>query len=170
VWSWEIPVYFFIGGTAGMAAVIALPALVFHDVDLVLTAMCLAAAGAIVSPILLVMDLGRPRLFINILRAFKHKSPTSMGAWILVVSGVWAIPGLAALKLHARHMFGGGIDGMLRILAGLLILGSAFWGMLLATYTGVLLGATAIPAWFFASGAFADSLRSGRSGFRRGVT
>src|SRR5439155_16772963 len=34
------------------------------------------------------------------------------------------------------------------ISAGLLIFGSAFFGTLLATYTGVLIGATVIPAWF----------------------
>ena len=36
----------------------------------------------------------------------------------------------------------------MRIVADVLMFGSAFFGMLLATYTGVLIGATAIPAWF----------------------
>src|SRR5438874_12719440 len=31
VWTWEIPVYFFVGGLAGMAAVIALIGLIFVD-------------------------------------------------------------------------------------------------------------------------------------------
>jgi hypothetical protein len=35
-----------------------------------------------------------------------------------------------------------------RIAAGIFIFFSAIFGTLLATYTGVLLGATAIPAWF----------------------
>src|SRR5438046_3341490 len=34
VWTWEIPVYFFVGGLAGMAAVIALIGLIFHQGDL----------------------------------------------------------------------------------------------------------------------------------------
>src|SRR5437588_6659076 len=62
VWTWEIPTYFFIGGLSGMAAVIALAGVIFHQRDLARVAMCLAAIGAIMSPILLILDLGRPRL------------------------------------------------------------------------------------------------------------
>ena len=148
VWTWEIPVYFFVGGLAGMAAVIALIGLIFHQGDLTHTAMWIAAIGAILSPILLIMDLGRPRLFLNMLRVFKHQSPMSVGAWILFVFGGCAVPALIALELHVHQIFTGGFDQFLQIAASLLILGSAFWGMFVATYTGVLLGATAIPAWF----------------------
>src|SRR5690349_17717430 len=63
VWTWEIPVYLFVGGLSGMAAAISLAAFVFRRADVGITAMWVAAAGAIVSPILLTMDLGRPRLF-----------------------------------------------------------------------------------------------------------
>jgi hypothetical protein len=147
VWTWEIPVYFFVGGLSGMSAVIALIGLIFYRNDLTRTAMWVAAIGAILSPILLIMDLGRPRLFLNMLRVFKHQSPMSVGAWILFVFGGCAVPGLIALELHARQIFTGG-DQFLQVIAFLLILGAAFWGVLLATYTGVLLGATAIPAWF----------------------
>src|SRR5438067_597256 len=148
VWTWEIPVYFFVGGLAGMAAVIALIGLIFHQGDLTRTATWIAAIGAILSPILLIMDLGRPRLFLNMLRVFKHQSPMSVGAWILFVFGGCAVPALIALELHVHQIFTGGFDQFLQIAASLLILGSAFWGMFLATYTGVLIGATAIPAWF----------------------
>jgi hypothetical protein len=148
VWTWEIPVYFFVGGLAGMSAVIASAALAFHHVELGRAAMWLAAAGAILSPILLIMDLGRPRLFINMLRVFKHQSAMSMGVWILVMFSACVFPGLIALELHTLHLFTGAMDQLLRIAAGLLIIGSALFGMLLATYTGVLIGATAIPAWF----------------------
>ncbi len=156
VWTWEIPVYFFVGGLAGMATPIALIAFIFHYVDPSLAttvgvaraAMWLAAAGAILSPILLTMDLGRPRLFINMLRVFKYKSPMSVGAWVLAIFGACAVPALLLVELHARHMLGGNIDQLIKIVAAVLVFGSAFWGLLLATYTGVLLGATAIPAWF----------------------
>jgi hypothetical protein len=148
VWTWQIPIYFFVGGVGGMSAVIANAALAFHHVDLGRAAMWLAAAGTILSPILLIMDLGRPRLFINMLRVFKHQSAMSMGVWILVMFSVCVFPGLIALELHASRMFAGMIGQFLRIAAGLLIFGSAIFGMLLATYTGVLIGATAIPAWF----------------------
>lgn len=148
VWTWEIPVYFFVGGAAGMAAVIALGSLVFHHVDLVRPAMWLAGTGAILSPILLVMDLGRPRLFLNMLRIFKPQSPMSVGAWILTIFGGFAVPGLIAVELHARQIFTGEFDILLRVISHVAIFGSAFWGLWLATYTGVLLGGTVIPAWF----------------------
>jgi hypothetical protein len=148
VWTWEIPVYFFVGGLAGMSAVIALAAAIFRHLDLSRAAMWVAAIGAVLSPILLILDLGRPRLFINMLRVFKPQSAMSMGAWILTAFGACAVPGLIALELHAHQIFPGAFDELLRIAAGIFIFGSAIFGMLLATYTGALLGATAIPAWF----------------------
>ena len=149
VWTWEVPLYFFMGGLAGMSAVIASAAVIFHHTDLARAAMWLAAiAGAVLSPFLLIMDLGRPRLFLNMLRVFKHRSAMSMGAWILSLFGACAVPGLIALELHAHQTFTGPLDQLLRLAAGLFIFGSAIFGTLLATYTGVLIGATAIPAWF----------------------
>jgi formate-dependent nitrite reductase membrane component NrfD len=149
VWTWEVPLYFFFGGIAGMSAVIAFAAVLFHHVDLARAAMWLATiAGAILSPILLIMDLGRPHLFLNMLRVFKHRSTMSMGAWILTAFGACAVPGLIALELHAHQVFAGTLDQLLSLAAGLFIFGAAIFGTLLATYTGVLIGATAIPAWF----------------------
>ena len=149
VWTWEIPLYFFFGGIAGMSAVIALAAIRFHHLDVARAAMWVAAiAGAILSPILLIMDLGRPHLFLNMLRVFKHRSTMSMGAWILTAFGMCAVPGLIALELHALQVFGGTFDQLLSFGAGIFIFAAAIFGTLLATYTGVLIGATAIPAWF----------------------
>src|SRR5438552_8389432 len=148
VWTWEIPVYFFVGGLGGMSAVIALAATLSHHVDLARTAMWAATIAAILSPLLLILDLGRPRLFINMLRVFKPQSAMSMGAWILTGFGACVVPGLIALELHVHQVFGGALDQLMRIAADVLMFGSAFFGMLLATYTGVLIGATAIPAWF----------------------
>jgi hypothetical protein len=148
VWTWEIPLYFFVGGLGGMSAVIALPAAIFHHLDLARAAMWVAAIGVVLSPILLILDLGRPHLFINMLRVFKPQSAMSMGAWILTGFGACVVPGLITLELHALHTFTGAMDQFLRIAAGLFIFGSAIFGTLLATYTGVLIGATAIPAWF----------------------
>jgi len=149
VWTWQVPLYFFFGGIAGMSAVIASGAIIFHHLDLALVSMWIAAiAGAVLSPILLIMDLGRPHLFLNMLRVFKHRSAMSMGAWILSAFGACAVPGLIALELHTHRLFPDTLDPLLRVAAGALIFGSAIFGTLLATYTGVLIGATAIPAWF----------------------
>jgi len=157
VWTWEVPLYFFFGGIGGMSAVIAFGAVLFHHVDPLLAtnvgvaraAMWIAAiAGAVLSPILLIMDLGRPHLFLNMLRVFKHRSAMSMGAWILTAFGTCAVPGLIALEVHAHQIFPGTLDQLLRLATGIFIFGAAIFGTLLATYTGVLIGATAIPAWF----------------------
>jgi len=148
VWTWEIPVYFFVGGIGGMSAVIALGALLFQHFDVARSAMWIAAIASVLSPILLILDLGRPRLFINMLRVFKPQSAMSMGAWILTAFGMCVAPGLIALKLHTLHVFAGAVDQVLGVAAAILIFGSAIFGVLLATYTGVLIGATAIPAWF----------------------
>ena len=148
VWTWEIPIYFFVGGLGGMSGVIALGALLFHHFDVARTAMWVAAIASVLSPILLILDLGRPHLFINMLRVFKPQSAMSMGAWILAAFGMCVVPGLIALELQTFHAFGGATDYILGLAAGILIFGSAIFGTLLATYTGVLIGATAIPAWF----------------------
>jgi hypothetical protein len=148
VWTWEIPIYFFVGGLGGMSAVIALSAALFHHADVARAAMWVAAIAAVLSPVLLVMDLGRPHLFVNMLRVFKPQSAMSMGAWILTGFGACVVPGLIALELNTVRVFTGAFDQLLRIAAGLFIFGSAMFGTLLATYTGVLIGATAIPAWF----------------------
>jgi hypothetical protein len=149
VWTWEVPLYFFLGGMAGMSAVIASAATLFHHLETARAALWVAVlAGAILSPVLLIMDLGRPRLFLNMLRVFKHRSPMSMGAWILSSFGACVVPALIAIELHAHQTFPGPVDQLLRIAAGMFIVGSAIFGTLLATYTGVLIGATAIPAWF----------------------
>ncbi len=148
VWTWEIPVYFFVGGAGGMSAVIALAAIWFHHAEIACTAMWVAAISALLSPLLLISDLGRPRLFLNMLRVFKPRSAMSMGAWILTGFGMCIVPGAIALELGALHWLSGWAELALHIAAGLFVLGAAIFGMLLATYTGVLIGATAIPAWF----------------------
>lgn len=148
VWTWEIPIYFFIGGLGGMSAVIALGAAVFQHPDVARAAMWVAGVGVVLSPLLLIMDLGRPHLFINMLRVFKPQSAMSMGVWILTGFGGCVVPALIAFELHSAHVSSGVLDDVLRIAAALLIFGSAIFGTLLATYTGVLIGASAIPAWF----------------------
>src|ERR1051326_1995047 len=57
------------------------------------------------------------------------------------------LAGLIVRKLHRLHLFAAPVDQILGLVAVILVFGSAIFGMLLATYTGVLIGATAIPAW-----------------------
>jgi hypothetical protein len=93
VWTWEIPIYFFVGGLGGMSAVIAMGALLFHHFDVTRTAMRIAAIASVLSPILLILDLGRPHLFINMLRVFKPQSAMSRGAWNMTAFGMSVVPG-----------------------------------------------------------------------------
>ena len=138
VWTWEIPVYLWVGGIAGGASLIAAAALLSGaDRSLVRTAHVLALAGALASPLLLISDLGRPSRFLNMLRVFKWRSPMSIGAWTLAAFG-----GAAAAALTLDFSTGAAPWLTLPINVA-----AAALGVLLATYTGVLLGVTAIPIW-----------------------
>src|SRR3954454_10823342 len=65
VWTWEVPVYFFIGGAAGGAALIgAVAEWTGTDGSLARDSRWIAAAGGPVSAALLTADLGRPERFI----------------------------------------------------------------------------------------------------------
>ena len=77
------------------------------------------------------------------LRVFKWRSPMSMGSWILSAFG-----GASFLAVAANEAIRYGVQ--LPLLAQIGWLGEfsgAITGLLLASYTGVLLGATAIPVW-----------------------
>ncbi len=148
VWTWEIPLYFFVGGAAGMAPVIACAGFLLGLTNLTRGALWITGLGAIISPILLVMDLGRPELFLNMLRVFKHRSPMSVGAWILSAFGSFAVPAWLLFELCYNEAFAPSVRPLFFVLAALLTVGAAVTGLGLATYTGVLIGATAIPAWF----------------------
>ncbi len=146
IWTWEIPVYFFVGGLAGMAAVIAFAALsAAGDIALTRAALWLGLAGAVVSPVLLTLDLGRPALFLNMLRVFKWRSAMSMGVWILL--GFSLCIGPAALLGEWIFQHTPGSPRWIMVLLAIFTGAAAILGTLLATYTGVLIGATAIPAW-----------------------
>ena len=60
VWTWEIPTYLFSGGLAGASAVLSSAARVAGNEKLARTALYVGAAADLVSPALLVSDLGRP--------------------------------------------------------------------------------------------------------------
>src|SRR5437762_640882 len=49
VWTWEIPIYFFVGGLSGMSAVIALSAAIFHHLYVALDEFWLSAIGVLLS-------------------------------------------------------------------------------------------------------------------------
>jgi hypothetical protein len=148
VWTWQIGLYLFVGGTAGMSGVIALAGILTgQPLDFVRAALGVALAGALISPVLLIWDLGRPARFLNMLRVFKWRSAMSMGVWTLVLFSGFA--GAAFLLLATRNALlqSGVPPTVLGGIAPVLVAATALSGAVLATYTGVLLGATAVPVW-----------------------
>jgi hypothetical protein len=87
------------------------------------------------SPPLLVMDLGRPARFLNMLRIFKPRSPMSMGAWCLSAFGALGSAAVGADLIGRRREA--------RLIGG----ANAVVGGYLGSYTGVLLASTATPLW-----------------------
>jgi polysulfide reductase-like protein len=143
-WTWEIPLYFFVGGAAGAAAVIgAIADYTGGDRELVRHARWIAAAGAVISPALLVSDLGRPERFLAMLRVFKPQSPMSVGVWTLVAFSTGATA--TAFAGYLRDRYGPSLP--LRVLENAGQAASLAFGLPFSNYTGVLIGATAIPAW-----------------------
>jgi hypothetical protein len=144
VWTWEVPAYFFVGGTSGAAAVIgAVARQAGGTAALVRDARWIAAVGGVASAPLLISDLGRPERFLNMLRVFKLRSPMSVGAWTLVAFSNSA--GAAACADLITRVSRGRIP--VTIVADAAAVMSAATGLVLSTYTGVLIGATAVPVW-----------------------
>jgi formate-dependent nitrite reductase membrane component NrfD len=143
-WTWEVPVYFFVGGAAGAAAVIAFAGNLTHaDRRIVNDARWLAAIGGAISPALLISDLGMPSRFLNMLRVFKIQSPMSVGSWTLVAFSSSAAMTAFAGAMRERN----GNASAPGLIASAAELFAALSGLVLASYTGVLIGATAIPVW-----------------------
>jgi hypothetical protein len=132
VWKPEIPWYFFAGGMAGAAAPLAFGAGLRGNDALARRAWLVALAGASVSPVLLIKDLGRPERFYNMLRVFKVTSPMSVGSWALAAFGTTT--GLSVLGVRPTRV------------------AAAALGPLVSTYTAALVADTAIPVWHEARG------------------
>ncbi len=142
-WTVEVPLYFFVGGLAGAASLIgAVGRLSSADARLVRDARWLAAIGGAISPALLISDLGVPSRFLNMLRVFKIQSPMSVGSWTLVAFSNSAAAAAVLGEFERRRP-----RRTVSVLTDAAQIASALTGIVLSTYTGVLLGATAIPAW-----------------------
>jgi hypothetical protein len=136
VWAPEIPFYFFFGGIAGASSLLHLGARVTGNETLARRSLLVGAVADVVSPALLVSDLGRPERFLNMFRVFKVTSPMSVGSWVLLVSG-GASTTAAVLELA----------GKLKAVKVAAELVSGLAGPPLITYTGTLLADTSIPVW-----------------------
>jgi formate-dependent nitrite reductase membrane component NrfD len=135
VWTWEVPVYFWVGGIAAGSSFVALACDLAGDDKSAATARQVALGAVMPAPLLLIADLGRPGRFLNMLRIFKPRSPMNLGAWCLVA---FSATGAAAV--------GADLIGRPRT-ARALGAGTAALGSYLGSYTGVLLASTAVPLW-----------------------
>ena len=139
VWKAWIPLYFYVGGVAGSSAVLSAAASLRGPGLRRLTrrGRTLALLGTLASAVLLIVDLGRPSRFLNMLRVFRPTSPMSVGTWILTPLG-----GLSSIAVLAGHRPGalGRIGSAAGIASGVL-------GLPMSSYTAVLLANTAVPVW-----------------------
>ena len=135
VWTWEVPLYIWFGGIASGSSFVALASDVAGDRDTAVIARRVTLGAALPCAPLLVLDLGRPERFFNMMRIFKPRSPMSMGAWCLAAfSG--AAGGAVLADLVGRRREASVLGGT-----------TAALGMYLGSYTGVLLASTAVPVW-----------------------
>lgn len=142
-WTWEIPLYFFVGGAAGSAAVLGtLARWTGRDLKLARDCRYIAATGTAVSSALLIADLGRPARFLAMMRIFKPQSPMSVGAWTLAVFGTFSAGAALAEVLENRVKF-----WPIKVAGDISEAISAVAGLPFSNYTGVLVGATVIPVW-----------------------
>jgi hypothetical protein len=135
IWTWEIPCYFYTGGLTGASSLLAYLAERRGNDVLARRAWAASFAGGTASPVLLIMDLGRPERFLHMMRMFKVTSPMSVGSWVLLAVGGTAP--VAALDAWTGRIPGGRIARPI----------AALFGLPLATYTAALVANTAIPVW-----------------------
>lgn len=127
VWKWYVPAYFFLGGVAGASSTLGS---VYRPLRRRCSHLSLVALSA--GTVCLIADLGRPSRFANMLRVFRPSSPMNLGSWLLAVFG----PAVGAAAVFDSD-------------AGARVAGVA--GVGVASYTGVLVASTAVPAWQGAS-------------------
>jgi protein NrfD len=155
---WFVILYFFIGGISGGALLLAGLVRLFgrsEDRPFAWLASYLSLAGAVISGVLLIVDLGVPLRFWHMVfqnhtgrLMFKWWSPMSVGVWIILLFSLFAL--LSTLRVLAE-------DGRPRWrafrfladppVAPIVAIGGIISGLALAGYTGVLLAVTNRPIW-----------------------
>jgi formate-dependent nitrite reductase membrane component NrfD len=99
-------------------------------------------------PLLLILDLKRPKRFLNMIRTVRPSSPMSVGTWGLMLFSLLSLVTVWR-QLRSDVTRKGDPGNMALTDAGGRAL-AALWGvsgLFVAGYTGVLLAATAVPLW-----------------------
>ncbi len=132
----HLPAYLFLGELSGASSVLGALAAATGRRRLARAGRLAAVAGAFGGAVFLTAELGRPERFPNMLRVFKPTSPMSVGAWLLA-----AHSGLASAAAASD------LAGRLPRIGAAAGAAAALTGPMLASYPGVLLANTAVPAW-----------------------
>ena len=150
-WTWQIPVYFWIGGIgAGVHLFSTIAQILGHkDEALTRTSRYTVLGTMILSPILLIWDLGRPERFYNMLRILKLRSPMSTQSWSVFAFG--NLSGLIAARQAADDGLLGDGNPLVRlsklIPARFLSILAMPVGLNVGSNTGNLISATSVPLW-----------------------
>ncbi len=145
-WEWNVITYLFLGGIMGGLGIVAAIARDDRDDERRVrrTARFASLALAAANPAILISHLGRPERFFNMMRVIKFKSPMSLGVWGLIAysgaAGVTTAYELFATRASRRGKREPAPVAIATSLQGLL-------GGFMASYTGVLISATAVPLW-----------------------
>ncbi|CAN5783241.1 polysulfide reductase NrfD [soil metagenome] len=150
-WTWQIPIYFWLGGIGAGTQLFATVAQLLGHRDEALTRVSRYTVlfTMLVSPVLLIWDLGRPERFYNMLRILKLRSPMSTQSWSLFTFG--NLGGLIAARQAAEDGLLG--DNFLSHLvirlvpARLLTVLALPFGLFVGFNTGNLVSATSVPIW-----------------------
>ena len=150
-WTWQIPVYFWIGGIGAGVHLFSTIAQIFGHKDEALTrASRYTVLGTmILSPILLIWDLGRPERFYNMLRILKLRSPMSTQSWSVFAFGT--LSGLISASQAAEDGLLGDDNPLVRLVrlipARFLSMVAVPVGLNVGSNTGNLISATSVPLW-----------------------
>jgi formate-dependent nitrite reductase membrane component NrfD len=141
VWIWSVPAYFYAGGVAGAAMVLAFAAQILAERkmrEFEVRCRWIGAVGGGIGTALLIHDLGRKERFLFMLRVFRPTSPMSVGSWVLAAATPLTAGSAVLTFSHGR---------LLRVVGQAAGIGAGLLGLPLATYTAVLISNTAVPVW-----------------------
>jgi polysulfide reductase chain C len=152
-WGLAIAIYLYVAAMAGGAYVAAALCCIFGPEEHRKTT-CYGYLYAIplliIGSIALIVDLGQPTRFLNLLSVFKFNSPMSAGAWALLVFGFFCV--VSSIFTLSED----GKEGVFNTLANWIsalvprkevaAIGSMV-AIFLMAYTGTLLNSTSVPMW-----------------------
>ena len=150
-WTWQIPVYFWIGGIGAGVHLFSTMAQIlgYKDDALTRTSRYTVLATMLISPVLLIWDLGRPERFYNMLRILKLRSPMSTQSWSVFAFG--NLSGMISARQAAEDGLLGDDNSLVRLVklipARALSILAVPVGLNVGSNTGNLISATSVPLW-----------------------